>query len=388
MRVVFLIFLSLITKASFGQLYGWANDLTIDGLGRDDAVCFTLDQIVFFGTGNHGGFNESNQFYAFNIRTSEWQDVAPFAGQARQYALVEEVEFKAYLIGGIDAVGNALKDVWEYDLASDSWSQKSDFPGTARWKAISFQIDGKIYYGSGLSWTQSFNDFWQYDPENDSWTQLTDMPFLPRNEAVSAVAFDKAFVGLGIDCTGVLHEDIWKYDPQTSAWEEETIFPGGPRYYAISESTNGKVFVGTGEDVSGTMHNDWWSYDPALKTWEQEENLPNPARRGTASCAVPFKGIFIAGGLSDVFDRLPSISRYTYRELNPIPLDVFVDQDKKSVFIRDVHSFGILRIVNLQGKLMYETFEKIDHIEIDVNSWVAGVYIVWLGDRTAKFYLS
>lgn len=375
------LFYSMVAQA---QLYGWDSNYTLPGLGRDDAVCFTLDEIVFIGTGNHGGFNESNIFYGVNTRTGNWQDVAPFPGEPRQYAIVETVGWFAYLVGGLDQASMPLKDVWQYDLVNDEWTQLSSFPGAGRWKAASFEIDGTIYYGTGLNWSGSLNDFWKYNVESGSWVQLEDIPILPRNETVAFTVYDRGYIGLGVDCTGVLHDDIWKYDPFSQSWNYQTDFPGGERFYAVAASLNGYGYVGSGEDSLGNMYNDFWEYDPSTSIWEKAENMPSPKRRGVASCSIPFKGIYFVCGLDETFQRLTDISRYTPRNLNRPPLSVFYQEDNQRVFINDLPTYSIIRLLDMRGKLMFETFEQVDHMFVDVSDWSKGVYIIWVGSQSTK----
>ena len=122
MRLIVILF--CFQTVCLGQKYGWDVGLELPGLGRDDAVCFTLDKIVFIGTGNHGGFNESNKFYGYNTRNQTWIDVPDFPGPVRQYAKAEVVGFKAYVIGGVNPYNVPLNDVWELDWETKKWTQK------------------------------------------------------------------------------------------------------------------------------------------------------------------------------------------------------------------------------------------------------------------------
>lgn len=387
MKNVLTLLFILLGSSLQAQEYGWDGNIYLPGLGRDDAVCFTMDNIIFFGSGNHGGFNESNIFYALNTRNGEWQDVAPFPGSARQYSLTEVVEFKAYLIGGIDEFGNPLNDIWEYDLINDQWNELTSFPGPARWKAASFMVNGRIYYGTGRDWNNSFNDFWEYNTYTDQWKQLSDMPVVPRNETVGFALYGRGYIGLGMDCTNVMQKDFWAYDPFSAKWTFETDFPAGPRWYAVAEVLDGNVFVGTGEDSTGQIKNDWWKYHPGTKIWEQEENIPLPARRGSASCSLPYSAILLFGGLSDNFDRLTDISRYTSRDNEPPPLNAHYNFEEKRVYINDIPHHVFIRVLNLSGQLLFETSERIDHVGVDVSNWEPGVYLVWVGDRAVKFLI-
>lgn len=370
--------------AAISQTIGWDSNYQLPGLGRDDLICFTMDEIVFVGTGNHGGFGESNKFYAINTRNGSWSQIDDFPGEARQYASVEVVGFNAYVIGGYDQFGFAKSDLWKYDLIVEEWIQLNVFPGEARWKAASFVLNETIYYGTGLTNTESLNDFWKYDVVSDVWTQLTDAPFLPRNKAVSFELYDQGFIGLGIDCTGVLQDDIWSFNPLNETWSFATIFPGGPRFYAISEVLNGRAYVGTGQDALGNMHGDFWEYDLSIDTWNQVADLPNPKRRGAATCAIPFKAIYVACGLDENFNRLQEISRFTIRNLNPPPLQAQFNSSEQAIYINNLPGYSILRIVSLQGDLVFESYEKKDHFVVATSSWSKGLYIVWANNQTEK----
>jgi len=370
---------------SHGQSFGWSSNLQLPGLGRDDAVAFVVDNIVYVGTGNHSGFAESNKFYAYSLWDGSWSEAPTFPGIARQYSRVEVIGFKAYLIGGIDLFNNPLNDVWEFYPKDGVWTQMNEFPGDERYAAASFQIDDVIYYGSGRNLSTSFNDFWKYNQVNDSWTQLLDIPFSPRFETVSFKVFNTGFIGLGMDCTAVMHDDLWAYNSAIDSWEQKASFPGGNRYYAKAEVLNGSAFVGSGEDESGEMFNDFWRYSPSTDKWNKAENIPSPKRRGVASCAIPFVGIYFACGIDDSYNRLQDISRYTVRNLNPPPISVLINNEAHKLYITDLFNYSIIRIVSLSGELMLESFELIDHLEVDVSTWAKGTYVVWIQGQAEKF---
>ena len=51
----FIILLSL-TLNGLTQQFEWASVKSHDGLSRDDGVAFAIDDAVYYGSGNHGGF--------------------------------------------------------------------------------------------------------------------------------------------------------------------------------------------------------------------------------------------------------------------------------------------------------------------------------------------
>lgn len=381
-----LLFLIFCCSISFGQKYGWKLGLELPGAGRDDAVCFTMDKIVFFGTGNHGGFNESNEFYGYNTRNQTWIDVPDFPGTQRQYATAEVVGFKAYLIGGSSPYNVALGDVWEFDLGEKKWSQVASFPGEARWAGASFVIDDNIYYGSGKDSVSSFNDFWKYNVTSDTWTRLADLPD-KRFETVGFSVYDKGFIGLGMDSSGVLKSDIWEYDLGTNEWLAKTDFPGGPRYYAKAETLNGLAFIGTGEGPVGTFHHDFWSYDAATNEWVQVENVPLPARRGVSSCSIPYQGIYFLCGLDDNYERIIQIPKYTIRGFESTPLNVIYNSDNNELFVANIDEFKEVAVYNILGQRMFHSLDKIDHFRISTLNWERGTYVIYAGNQTAKLVI-
>ena len=90
----FLLPFILAMSASFKgnpQTYTWSNLPDFIGLERDDAVAFSIDKSIFVGSGNHGGFSQSNLFYKFEIDKGTWSSIRSFPGAARQYATIEVV---------------------------------------------------------------------------------------------------------------------------------------------------------------------------------------------------------------------------------------------------------------------------------------------------------
>lgn len=371
----------------FGQKYGWDVDLEFPGLGRDDAVCFTMDKIVFIGTGNHGGFNESNKFYGYNTRNRTWIDVPDFPGTSRQYAEAKAVKFKAYLIGGVSPYGVALNDVWEFDLAEETWNKKTSFPGESRWAAASFVIGDNIYYGTGKDSLSVFSDFWKYDTKNDSWTELASFPEDARFETIGFSVYNTGYIGLGMDTNGILKSDIWEYNPENDTWVFKTNFPGGARYYAQAETLNGLAFIGTGEGPVGSFHNDFWSFDVATSEWKQVENVPLPARRGVSSCSIPFEGIFFVCGLDDSYQRLTQVPRYTFRGFDGSPLNVIYNSTSNQLFVSNIDGFKEVSVFAINGQRMFHSLEKMDHFGISTLNWATGAYIVHAGQQKTKFVI-
>ncbi|OIQ37564.1 MAG: hypothetical protein BM555_00470 [Crocinitomix sp. MedPE-SWsnd] len=148
---------------------------------------------------------------------------------------------------------------------------------------------------------------------------------------------------------------------------------------------NGWAFVGSGENESGEMKSDFWRYDPSKDIWDQAESVPLPARRGVASCVIPFKGIYWVSGLDDSFNRMATISRYTIRISLNSEVNVFYNSDLESVFITELPFTSVVRIFSVHGKLMTELNDQKDHYQVSTSTWSKGVYVINVFDQSYKF---
>lgn len=381
LSVVFLLFVSI---SSFSQSYTWFSLPHFIGIERDDAVAFGIDNAIYIGTGNHGGFAESNSFYTCDIETGAWRQIASFPGSARQYGAIEVVDDKAFLIGGIDLYNNPLNDCWSYDPLTDSWVQLASLPASPRWQACSFVIDELIYYGTGRNWDFFYNDFWSYNPKNDEWRQLESLPQNPSYERVSFSIGLKGYIGLGRDCTGVFIPNFTRYNPAMDDWEELADFPGSPRYYASAERIGSEAVVCAGQNESGIMLSDCWLYAPLESKWIQLDNMPGLAKRGLASCSLPFYGAFFCTGLDENFERLSTVNVIknigAFNEFNRLfysCLDDFIHIDGLS-------EFSTISVYSITGVLMYDGRAADQFLEISTYNWSPGVYLVSINQNTKK----
>lgn len=362
--------------------YHWTEIDNFPGLERDDAIMFAIDDVVYVGTGNHGGFAESNFFYKYEISNGTWSFVNEFPGYARQYATVEVIGNKAYLIGGIDLFGTGLKDVWEFNGRTEEWSIVSEFPGDSRWSAISFVIDSTIYFGTGKNHNSSFNDFWSFNPKDLSWQQEASLPTLPRNEAVGFSLFHQGYVCLGVDCTGTFDKTCWKYDPEQENWVEVAEFQGSERYYSKADVFGGLAFVAFGQDPSDLFLNDCWIYDPVSDSWHELETGLTP-RRGIASCTIENHGIIFGFGLDQNYNRLKELAYLSIAQ-HQNTIHAFYDSTQNQIIITGQIRLGNIQLFNIRGQLVFENRTENDHFTINANYFQPGIYVIKSTAGTAK----
>src|SRR5882762_9853129 len=103
----------------------------------------------------------------------DWKRSSEFEGVGRTEAVTFTIGDKVYVGSGYDGT-NRLKDFWQYDQSTETWLRKADFPGIERNSAVAFVVNGKGYVGTGSDGINKLKDFWQYDPATNTWTQIAD----------------------------------------------------------------------------------------------------------------------------------------------------------------------------------------------------------------------
>ncbi len=231
-----------------------------NGFGeRVGVISFVVNGEAYVGTGGGGTYNKD--LWKYDPITDSWTQMNDFpAGfEGRFHAVAFVLNDTAY-VGTGDIFGPDEKDLWKYDPISDSWTEMNDFPAgfDGRERAISFVLDGEAYVGMG----QNKYDLWKYDPVLDTWIQLNDVPFYNALEPAVFILLGEVYMGAG-DASGGNDKKFLKYDPITDAWIQLNDFPSdfAARNRAIGFSIGSHAFVGTGSSQNGELK-DLWKYDP------------------------------------------------------------------------------------------------------------------------------
>jgi N-acetylneuraminic acid mutarotase len=131
---------------------------------------------------------------------------------------------RGYAVAGQTGSGTLptyLKSVYEYDPSTDQWSRKGDFPGHERAGGFGFSANGKGYMATGgYSILQGsyyehvpLKEVWQYDAASDNWSQVADFPEVVAWPVVAVIG-NKAIVGTGYPnprTTVELGKKFWTY---------------------------------------------------------------------------------------------------------------------------------------------------------------------------------
>lgn len=291
----------------------WKKRSEYEGVGRTEAVSFTIGTTVYAG-GGYDGSDRLNDFWSFDQITGTWLRIADFPGTARNSAVAFSVNNKGYVGTGYDENDNKLKDFWEYDPATNAWTSIADFGGTGRYNAVGFAIDNKGYVGTGYDGNY-LKDMWQYNPATNTWLQVASLTGSKRSEAVAFVHNNLGYVLTGSN-NGSYLNDFWVYNPATNTWAEKRKISDvsdddyDDDYGENIKRTNAAVFImndkaylscGSRGSAIGTT----WQYDIGADLWAQKTALEGSAREGLLGFAIANRGYIVTGNNSSFrFDDL------------------------------------------------------------------------------------
>jgi len=287
-------------------IYGnWTRSSTFSGPQRSEAVAFVINNVAYAGTGRNPNTTVSifNDFYAFDPSKGGWSQVTsmPAAAGARYGAVAFTANNKGYVAGGNNGSGTYLKDVWEFDPATNTtvtvgttttttigkWAQVASLPVTL-YGAVGGSINNVGIVGSGFDGSNNTNIFYQYT--NNTWTQLT-APF-PGDKRTGAAAFvlNNQFYVIGGSNNSANVAEVHSYDPSAAKWNikhylrsvsnssETYDYSGVARSQAVGFAVNDKGYVALG----GSTLTSCYEYNAADDSW----TLKNPISGATGTGAT------------------------------------------------------------------------------------------------------
>jgi hypothetical protein len=153
-------------------------------------VCFN-DQLWLVGGSTADPGNMTNKIACYSPATGKWSEKtdAPWAPRMGHACLVKQKQ--VWVLGGLDANGNALRDVWSCD-ASGRWQRHADqaWPARCMFAATDFQDQIWVYGGVTEPFGDPLDDMWR-SADGKSWQLYT---ATPRES-------DDRMIGKPIGCT-------------------------------------------------------------------------------------------------------------------------------------------------------------------------------------------
>ncbi len=299
----------------------WKTVNAFPGSPRSDAVTFTIDGVVYVGTGYDLENDERlSDFWKYEADKDTWTQIASLPNDsARNHAIAFSSDTKGYVGLGYNGE-NALSDFYEYDPAADTWTRKRDFAGGGRYQAFAFYVDGKGYVGAGYDSKVAKNDFYAYNIESDEWEVKAIVAGRDRRrDAMAFILNGEAYVFGGVGNNLVF--DFVKYDVQNDKWitlnaitnaDSNNSFDDNyqslARYNGVAFALNGKAYVTTG--INGSTGKETWEYDPVTDIWSQKTDFEGDSRSGAVAFTVNNKAYVAFGKNSsksfyDVWNFVP-----------------------------------------------------------------------------------
>ncbi|MBL0128564.1 MAG: T9SS type A sorting domain-containing protein [Flavobacteriales bacterium] len=286
------------------------------GVGRADAVSFSIGDFGYVGTGeNASGY--LNDLWQFDAVNNTWSQMANVPGGGRTGAVAFTIGDFGYVTTGYGGGTSFLVDLQRYDPSNNTWSPMADFGNgeahIARGFGVGFAVVGKGYVGLGYGeyvstsedGTAYKHDIWSYDPVLDQWA--FDSEFLPGNR-IGAIAFainGKGYVGMGSGFpypfgTQGPQKDLFELDPATHWWTPKADMPASAdqRTEAVGFAIGSKGYVGTGGGFSNTNETDFWRYDPATDMWARQTDFLGGARQKAIAFAIGDSG-YVGTGFNE-----------------------------------------------------------------------------------------
>lgn len=270
----------------------WQQVAAFGGPALSFSAAFTIANRAYVGT----GYGPTTAFWQYDPDADAWTRKADFAGAARGAAVTFSVGERGYIGTGYGNGDVRFSDLWEYDPGADRWTQRASLPAAVRDHAAAFVIGEKAYVVGGMtcqgSACSTLREVWEYDPATNVWTRKADFP-VETTTAACFVLNGIGYVGTGYEgpqSSSAVSTHLWAYDPQTDTWTRRADFPGEGRYRAVGFTLGGKGYLGTGIQSAGPTSDvvlrDMWEYDASADAWTQKPEFSGPARGAAVSFVI------------------------------------------------------------------------------------------------------
>jgi N-acetylneuraminic acid mutarotase len=263
----------------------WTQIANFPGVGRTDAVAFSIGGIGYVGLGQDSALNPLSDFYSYDSTSGNWSQIASFGGAARYLSVGFGIQNYGYVGTGYDT-RFYYGDFWKFDPSAGplgAWTESTTFTGYKRSSAVSFVYNNIGYVVTGIGESNGVvNDFYRFSPNGapadsyhqaqaaNSWLHLNSITNVSTStfddgytniQRSGAVAFvmDGVTSGLGspdsgrpkafLTC-GSAGSSTWEYDILSDLWTSRTAFENNSVNYAVAFTINNRGFVTTGASGS------------------------------------------------------------------------------------------------------------------------------------------
>lgn len=290
------------SNSSSDLVGNWVYFGDFDGNARSEAVSFTINDVVYVGTGLTSSKRLAD-FWKYSHQTGYWSQAADFGGGVRSQAVAFSVNGKGYVGTGLDANQNYTSDIWEFDPAANKWNAKNPFGGTPRRDAVAFVANNTAYIATGYD-DNYLKDVWAYNAGSDTWVQKPAISGSKRAESTVFTVDNKVYLFSGNN-NGSAVNDLQVFDAATEQWSAlrkltnlsdesyDDKYTSIIRYNAVAFVIDGKAYVTSGEN--GSMNSRTWEYNPGDDTWAEKTVFSGTARTGAIGFTLQNRGFVMSG---------------------------------------------------------------------------------------------
>lgn len=236
--------------------------------------------------------------YAEPSGTESWvQATDQAAWSERQGHAAVSFAGKLWVLGGVDAPGTKLNDVW-YSTDGITWTlATASAPWAARGAHGAVVFDDKMWVLGGWEALYSeFNDVW-CSLDGVNWDQVTESAEWSARYGPKPVVFDGKIWVLGGRASGTYKNDVW-YSEDGATWTLATSDAGWPPNASGGSAVfNGQMWVMGGWSPPAHRDEVWSSYDG--ETWSLVTSEPGWWPRGSLDPVAADGMLWIMGGNND-----------------------------------------------------------------------------------------
>jgi len=208
---------------------------------------------VYVCGGGSDGETSSKTCYECLLPNGPWNARSDMLQAASCSAAAPGPDGKVYVIGGLRG-DTYWKTVQRYDFGSGTWTQAHDLH-MARFDAAAAVANGKIYVFGGIdALGELVTTVEEYDPATNKWTVLPHEMLTPRYDLAAVTGSNGRIYAIGgmYQCSAV--DLVEEFDPVTKTWAQKTPMPTARYGAAAVATTDGRVFVlGGWKKVSNTF---------------------------------------------------------------------------------------------------------------------------------------
>lgn len=383
-RLILLITAFCVTQLVFGQ-FVWIENQNVPFSERDDAVAVSLNGYGYAGTGFNSSFSPLNDWWRYNPVDDSWLQMADFTGDARQYAVAFTLNNLIYVGTGVGN-GNYYNDLWAYSPENDSWTQKTSLPAAARSSCAVFTIGDFAYLCGGFfGLTDHSDEAWKYSSLDDSWIQVASLPVELRLAMGFQIA-DFGYVAGGFnEISGTLNT-TFKYDAVNNTWSQSGNLPA-PRLGAKAVGLPTYALAICGGSNFSEFANTVFGFNHLNAQWTNQDPFIGEARKGGIAFAIEDQLYFGLGisapplnqRLNDFYQLYVGTS---IADSNDFQFQVFPNPAQDFFQLKMNLPPGLihLKVLDMKGSLIHEQLVE-SGSRISTLNWSPGVYMLHLNQN-------